>query len=1197
MIKNPFPGLRPFETDEDHLFFGRDDQSDEILKRLRCNRFVAVVGTSGSGKSSLIKAGLLPSLHGGFMVKAGSRWRIAVFRPGDRPIHNMAVALSTPGVLGDGSESSATNLITVETTLRRSGLGLIETVRQARMPAQENLLIVVDQFEELFRFKSNQETEALERRAAAFVKLLIEAAKCDEVPIYIVITMRSDFLGHCARFRELPDLINEGLYLIPLMSRVQHREAIEGPVAVAGAHISPALVNRLLNDIGEDPEQLPIMQHALMRTWEHWANNHDEGQPLDLRQYEAVGSMAEALSLHADEAYNELSKEHQELAQTIFRVLTEKRPGNPGVRRPTRVAELCAITEANEADVITVVENFRRSGRSFLMPPPQVELNADSLIDISHESLISGWKRLRGWVENEALSAAIYRRVADTAELYYRNEAGLWRDPDLKVALGWQEKARPNKAWGEHYHSGFEAAINFLKESKQAVEDRLAEREKQRRRALRRTRVTATALFVLALATTTFGFVAWKKSRYATDQATLAEKQKGVAQRAEKEAQDAKTDAERRRLDAEIARTDAENARQIAQEKAAEAQRNLVAANAARQVAEAAERNALEQAGRADQIALRLRKEIVSNSTILFEATERLKDASPSVEQNFYFRQIRAIARSQQRDHKGAIEESSQALEIAPEDPYVRGLRGYEQLLDSNSQEAIQDFEAYLKNDPHDANQYLNLSLAFGMLGQHSESLAAVNQAIDNFAHIGDEWFDSELSEDLTEVTHLPLLYADGDAFKTALKYQRAARLAISGSSQKDFATILANADEEARKNRRPLDAYFAALNWVWLQQRDRVEKDYGGLVIQGALWQRAAACKPELAKLAKRDYANFLRQHRIRHDQRYDDLANWVTTEIARFTKRQFPTQTQNPKALKLSIAAEEALATDNPDAIEILDEVIKLEPKNVDLRLKRLRANFEAEGITEELVNESKEILKLDPKAAFARAIIDKAKSDADPIWKFKRMVEYFPNDSNVLEQLTDALIEANRADEALPYLRRLTNWGGTSAKVFHQKAQILAQSANEKDLVEAELAINKAIALKPDEPKFYDSQEKIQLKLKKFAGSVGIDANLLQQRAVGYNTAADAMLKRGSVVPAFETYLKSLRILTAVPNAQRSVDMRWEMTVTLHKVARLVRQHESKAKAIELMEHLKGEFGDSEDLRVLLDNEINRLSNSPD
>jgi hypothetical protein len=100
LLHNPFPGLRPFESSENHLFFGREEHSHELLRKLRRNRFVAVIGTSGSGKSSLVRAGLLPALHGGFMTQAGSSWRIAVLRPGHDPIGNLARALNAPGVLG-----------------------------------------------------------------------------------------------------------------------------------------------------------------------------------------------------------------------------------------------------------------------------------------------------------------------------------------------------------------------------------------------------------------------------------------------------------------------------------------------------------------------------------------------------------------------------------------------------------------------------------------------------------------------------------------------------------------------------------------------------------------------------------------------------------------------------------------------------------------------------------------------------------------------------------------------------------------------------------------------------------------------------------------------------------------------------------------------------------------------------------------
>ena len=179
-------------------------------------------------------------------------------RPGNDSIGNLAYALNNTEVFGsDDPDDNALQVAITEATLRRGSLSLVEDVRQANMPASENLLVVVDQFEELFRVEQGRHDAEYENDRAAFIKLLLGGKNQTETPIYIVLTMRSDYLGDCAQFWDLPEAINEGQYLIPRLTREQRRAAITGPVAVAGGEITPRLVNRLLNDIGDNPISCP----------------------------------------------------------------------------------------------------------------------------------------------------------------------------------------------------------------------------------------------------------------------------------------------------------------------------------------------------------------------------------------------------------------------------------------------------------------------------------------------------------------------------------------------------------------------------------------------------------------------------------------------------------------------------------------------------------------------------------------------------------------------------------------------------------------------------------------------------------------------------------------------------------------------------------------------------------------------------
>lgn len=467
---NPFPGLRPFEQDEAHLFFGRDGQSDELIRKLRRTRFLAIVGTSGSGKSSLVRAGLLPSLGGGLMTEAGSSWRVALFRPGDNPIGSLAGALNAPGVFGGVKEDEEVRAAILEATLRRSAQGLVEAARQARMEPAENLLVIVDQFEELFRFARVAKRSEVKEDAAAFVKLLLEASKQREIDVYVVITMRSDFLGDCAQFRDLPEALNDGQYLIPRMTRDQWRQAMTGPAAVGGAKLSTRLIQKLLNDVGDDPDQLPVLQHALMRTWQYWSRSQRNGRAIGIEDYEAVGEMGQALSRHADEAFDALPDDRSKyIAEKMFKCLTEKSSDNREVRRPTTVRLIATVAEAEVREVIRVIEHLRRGERSFLIPPAPTGLQEDSVVDISHESLIRQWKRLKTWVEEETQSRAVFLRIVDAAQRWREGRAALWRNPELEIALKWMREEKPNEAWGNLYGASLNQAVEFLKQSEREL--------------------------------------------------------------------------------------------------------------------------------------------------------------------------------------------------------------------------------------------------------------------------------------------------------------------------------------------------------------------------------------------------------------------------------------------------------------------------------------------------------------------------------------------------------------------------------------------------------------------------------------------------------------------------------------------------------------------------------------------------------
>lgn len=544
---NPFPGLRPFGIEESHLFFGREGQSDEVLVKLSENRFISILGSSGSGKSSLMFCGLIPTLFGGFMTEAGSHWKIVLTRPGGGPIDNLAESL----LLQDkeysnlSEEDKLIRKTIISTVLRSSSLGLVEVIKQLKVASHQNILILVDQFEELFRFRKIEASTSDLDESSAFVNLLLEAIHQFGESIYVALTMRSDFIGDCAQYPDLTQMINDSHYLIPQMTRDQKRVAIEGPVAVGGGKIASRLTQQLLNDVGDNPDQLPILQHVLMRTWAYWTENRkQEGEMMDLRHYNAIGTLREALSMHANEAFDALSKREQEICETMFKALTERGNENQGIRCPTRLSTISAIAGVNEDELMRVIERFREPGRSLLMPPYGVKLDSETVIDISHESLMRIWIRLKRWLDEESKAAEMYLKLSEASERYQEGRAGLWQMPDLQLALNWREENKPTLVWGQRYNPAYERTMVFLRTSEKAYLTEQRNKELLQRQQVRRMRIVVIGMAAMLLISIFFVVFARIQTKFAEEQSLIAEALKaeaeGSADRAAKEAASAR---------------------------------------------------------------------------------------------------------------------------------------------------------------------------------------------------------------------------------------------------------------------------------------------------------------------------------------------------------------------------------------------------------------------------------------------------------------------------------------------------------------------------------------------------------------------------------------------------------------------------------------------------------------------------------
>ena len=395
---NPFVGLRRFDLTDSHLFFGRDEQTYHLLRRLRLMHFLAVIGPSGCGKSSLIRAGVMAALRDGFLADDGD-WRLVTLQPGNGPLEAWVEALRPYVRPGTADEAIVADPAAALDT--RSG----------------PIAILVDQFEELFQFVART---GKTNDARAFVESIIRTGAPD-ARVYTILTMRSEYLAQCAEYPLLADAINSGLHLVSRMTPAQVRDAIVMPVHNAGAAITVALTSRLADEAARQADGLPVLQHALMRMWASRA----PFEPLGESPLGTAGGLGEFLNDHAEQVYGALSPEQKAAAEKLFRCITEMTDEGNLVRRASELDRIQASTGVPPGTLREVIAAFEREG--FLVVTTSAE-DRPPLIDISHEAIARQWRRLGskdpvapGWIVKEARQRAALLQVERAAREWADN--------------------------------------------------------------------------------------------------------------------------------------------------------------------------------------------------------------------------------------------------------------------------------------------------------------------------------------------------------------------------------------------------------------------------------------------------------------------------------------------------------------------------------------------------------------------------------------------------------------------------------------------------------------------------------------------------------------------------------------------------------------------------------------------------------
>lgn len=605
---NPFVGLKPYSKNTSNSYFGREQDVENLLQILQKNKLLTLNGVSGSGKTSLINSGLIPRLQNGFIGQAGKEWSITSFRPGINILLNLSHALTQNNVLKVDSKSNTTDQKYYSEIISNSGsMGVVEIYKRSDIFNKKNLLIIIDQLEDLFKYEKYFDSSKSEDDNN-LMDIIYRSVTMKNTAIYFLICIETPYLSKLTSYKKLQEIISKSQYAIQNLNQTGINQILEKTFKKQNILFDSKVVDLFNQTLKEEISYLPNFQFLLYKLYEKFVLNSSEKSIIDLEDIEDLGGLEHSIAKDFETIYSSSTKENQKIVSLLFKAISS--PQNNTDIQYESILNISEYTNSTIVELSKIIKSFKKTFNNLfdVFEPSITGISASANKTYDAKNILTlkyikflNWERYTKWLDEEKTNFKDFKDFSEIAIKKSNNQVGFLKTPVLERAIVWRKNASTNKNWAKKYKLNFEQTINFINESEQddlriktEKENQLTRERNKDRRAKKRALIVAGFGIIGALITIGLWIKAKEAEKTATNASEIAKKAQNDAEEekdnalsatrkmkiAKKYAEDERIKALSAQKNMEIAKKDAEDERNkalSAQKEAVDAKEEAIA--------------------------------------------------------------------------------------------------------------------------------------------------------------------------------------------------------------------------------------------------------------------------------------------------------------------------------------------------------------------------------------------------------------------------------------------------------------------------------------------------------------------------------------------------------------------------------------------------------------------------------------------